>query len=107
MAEPLDGIVRAVESDDYRLSGHYWEYIAAGEDKPTEDEIFLGIADDLPEIIEPYPNDPRGASCLILCETPFATWIHVQVAYWRRPMRVVTAYYPDPSKWLDERNRVP
>ena len=50
------------------------------------------------EIIEEYPDDPRGASCLVLCrvvETP----IHVVCAPHEEALIVISVYRPDEKKW--------
>ena len=63
----------------------------------------LGVLKD--EILEDYPDDPRGPSCLVLgyvgerplhivCGYTPATWI-----------RIITVYIPKPPKWTDERTR--
>lgn len=57
------------------------------------------------EILEDYPNDPRGPSCLargysqnrplhIVCGYTSVKWI-----------RIITVYVPKPPKWTDERTR--
>ncbi|MCK6556746.1 DUF4258 domain-containing protein [Candidatus Binatia bacterium] len=62
------------------------------------------------EILEQYPDDPRGESCLVL---GFAGTrpVHV-VAGWasrgdldRAILRLITIYVPQPSKWSDPRTR--
>jgi len=57
------------------------------------------------EILEDYPGDPRGASCLILGYTEGRT-IHVVCGYTSvHAIRVITVYLPKPPKWRDERTR--
>jgi len=54
------------------------------------------------EIIEDYPNDKYGPSCLILGFTNVNRPIHVQCSYPSRPLiKLVTVYEPDPTKWID------
>jgi hypothetical protein len=62
------------------------------------------------EILEEYPDDPRGESCLMLGFTGGKP-VHV-VFGWagaprarRRTLRVITVYPPQPPKWLDPRTR--
>jgi len=62
------------------------------------------VGKDVPEIIEDNPHDPRGPSCLILGwigeGQPKA--IHVLVGYGGDRPEVITAYWPDPSKWAED-----
>ena len=52
------------------------------------------------QIVEEYPNDPRGPSVLILVflgENP----IHLVVAPHEDDLIVITAYRPNESEWKD------
>ena len=58
------------------------------------------------EIIEDYPNDKYGPSCLIYGRTRADRPLHVQCSYPSRPLvKVITLYEPDPEKWIDLRTR--
>jgi len=53
-------------------------------------------------IIEDYPHDKYGPSCLIFGYTDHQRPIHVQCSYPSRPfIKVVTLYEPDPALWID------
>jgi hypothetical protein len=57
------------------------------------------------EILEDYPDNPRGESCLILGYTEGRP-IHVVCGYTStRSIRVITVYLPKQPKWQDERTR--
>lgn len=57
-------------------------------------------------VIEDYPEDKYGPSCLILGYTVRGCPLHVQCSYPARPLiKIVTVYEPDPSLWLDFRIR--
>jgi hypothetical protein len=56
------------------------------------------------EIIEDYPDDPRGPSCLILGMTAKGRPLHVQCSY-PPGVVVITAYEPETTEWLDWRTR--
>lgn len=63
-------------------------------EKEIEDAVRSG------EIIERYPSDKYGPSCLIFGRTEAGKPLHVQVAFF--PMfSIVTVYEPDPGKWID------
>lgn len=54
------------------------------------------------EIIEQYPDDYPYPSCLILGMTIAGKYIHVVVGSNMQTIWIVTAYYPDNSKWEDD-----
>lgn len=58
------------------------------------------------EIIEDYPNDKYGPSCLVLGYTQSGRPIHVQCSYpSRRLIKIITLYEPNPALWVDNRIR--
>jgi len=58
------------------------------------------------EIIEDYPDDKYGPSCLILGFTKVGRPLHVQCSYPSRPsIKIITVYQPDPDQWTDLRVR--
>lgn len=58
------------------------------------------------EIIEDYPDDKYGPSCLIFGVTSEERPIHVQVSYPSRALlKIITLYEPDPDMWIDHKDR--
>ena len=58
------------------------------------------------EIIEDYPNDKYGPSCLILGITSTRRPLHIQCSYPSRPLvKIITVYEPDPSRWIAFKTR--
>jgi hypothetical protein len=58
------------------------------------------------EIIEDYPEDKYGPSCLILGFTKAGRALHVQCSYPGRPLiKIITLYEPAPDLWADFRVR--
>ena len=53
------------------------------------------------EIIEEYPDDARGASCLILYIGPKRV-IHVVCSPKPEYLAIITAYVPDPDIWTSD-----
>lgn len=54
------------------------------------------------EIIEDYPEDKYGPSCLILGFTQAGRPLHIQCSYPSRPLvKIITLYEPDPARWID------
>lgn len=55
------------------------------------------------QVIEDYPNDKYGPSCLISGLTQTRRSIHVQCSYPSRSLvRIITLYQPDPQKWDED-----
>ena len=90
-----------VRRDEYEISFHaekerYAEGITISD---LEAAIYNG------EILEDYPDDPRGPICLILGHSQNRA-IHIVCGYttigW---VRIITVYIPKAPKWLDERTR--
>lgn len=90
-----------VKQDKYEISFH------AEKERYTEDitipDIEAAIGEG--EILEDYPNDPRGSSCLVLGYSQQRP-IHIVCGYsstgW---IRIITVYLPKLPKWIDERTR--
>ena len=54
------------------------------------------------EIIEDYPDDKYGPSCLIFGFTGAGRPLHIQCSYPSRPLvKVITLYEPDAGLWID------
>ena len=52
------------------------------------------------EVIESYPNDPRGPSCLLLGYAAANRPIHVVCGNLEEDrILIITAYEPDPKEW--------
>jgi len=54
------------------------------------------------EIIEDYPEDKYGPSCLVFGKTRTGRPLHIQCSYPERPkVKIITVYEPDPAEWID------
>ncbi|MBI4713458.1 MAG: DUF4258 domain-containing protein [Planctomycetes bacterium] len=54
------------------------------------------------EIIEDYPEDKYGPSCLILGWTKSGKALHIQCSYPSRPkIKIITLYEPNPTEWIE------
>ncbi len=54
------------------------------------------------EVIEDYPHDKYGPSCLILGFTSLQRPLHIHCSYPMRPIvKIITLYEPDTSRWID------
>jgi len=55
------------------------------------------------QLIEDYPNDKYGPSCLICGSTQSGRPMHVQCSYPTRPLiKIITVYQPDPERWNND-----
>jgi hypothetical protein len=55
------------------------------------------------QVIDYYPEDKYGASCLICGFTQVQRPIHVQCSYPSRSLiKIITVYEPDPQRWNDD-----
>ena len=68
-------------------------------------EIFEAIGSES-LIIEDYPHDKYGPSCLIYGVTKTGRPLHIQCSYPDRTLiKVITVYEPDKDLWIDNRIR--
>jgi hypothetical protein len=58
------------------------------------------------EVIEDYPEDKYGPSCLLLGFTATKTPMHIQVSRLAQDkIKIITLYVPNPDQWIDHRIR--
>ena len=58
------------------------------------------------ELVEDYPEDKYGPSCLLLGFTKAGRAMHIVCSYPSRPLlKIITLYEPEPSEWVDYRTR--
>jgi len=105
MTEPLDSIIQAIRGEAYRFSvSHYWKQVVEDPPRPLPTAVIASIGNNDPEIVEDYPRDVRGASCLILGVNGYGNQIHSVIGYKYDPIRIITAYYPN-DRFIDGRIR--
>lgn len=94
-------IKKKVVRDEYEISFH------AEKERYAEDITIPDLENAISngEIIEDYPNDPRGLSCLVLGYSQNRP-IHIVCGYTpTKWIRIITVYIPKPPKWIDEKTR--
>ena len=99
----LDNIRVRIKARNYLLSKHATDQLIVRDISVAEvEQVLLGEA----ELIEDYPQDKYGPSCLIVGYTNTGRALHVQCAY-SDPMivKIVTVYEPDPDRWIEMRIR--
>jgi hypothetical protein len=104
MAISVDFIRLAVEVQDYEISLH------ADAERLADGLTLLQVEAALSSciVIEEYPNDPRGESCLVMGFTPDGGPVHVVCGRNQSGALVlITIYIPSFPKWKDPftRNR--
>ena len=73
--------------------------------KLSVEEIRYAILSDL-ELLEDYPDDHYGPSCLVFGFTKAMRPIHLVMSYPTRQMvKIITVYEPDPLDWTNHRIR--
>ncbi len=100
--EKLRRIQDSINKGNYRLSSHAEHEREA--DQITKVELDEAFFSSQAEIIEDYPNDPRGPSCLILGFTSQGKPLHVVMGL-VDPMVIITVYRPTLSEWINWRER--
>jgi hypothetical protein len=88
--------------DEFEFSRHAVDRMLLRDISVTETrEAF-----DSGEIIEDYPDDKYGPSCLIFGMTAKQRPLHIQCSHPTRPLlKVITVYEPDPAEWIEFRER--
>ena len=91
-----------VKSNNYELTLH------ADDERIDEDLNYVELEEALVngEILEDYPTDPRGASCLIVGYTKSKKPIHIVCGKTNLGgLLLITVYIPKMPKWLDPKTR--
>jgi hypothetical protein len=97
-------IREAVGAGQWAMTHHARE--RAGRRRIGDEELVVALAKG--EVLESYPEDPRGPSALALGHTNDGRSIHAVCALDASgTLLIVTVYEPEPPHWLDERTRGP
>ncbi len=89
-------------SGNWVLSQH--ARIRAGQRCVKDFEMVIAIANG--EIIEDYPEDKRGHSCLVLGYTKDGKALHAVCGTdTSATLVIITVYFPDLPKWKDPKTR--
>ena len=99
----LDAIQTKIERREYEFSKHAVDQSIIRNISVAEIEEAIRNRS---EMIEDYPDDKYGPSCLILGFTKAGRPLHIQCSYPSRDIiKIITLYEPNPSHWLDLRVR--
>lgn len=99
----LDDIREKITGREYEFSKHAVDQSIVR--KISVAEIEEAICNRT-EIIENYPDDKHGPSCLILGFTLAGRPLHLQCSYPSRQLiKLITLYEPDASLWIEYKIR--
>ena len=94
----IEEIQLKVAADDFEFSRHAVDQTLRR--RISVQELREAIADS--QVIENYPDDKYGPSCLLLGLIQNLKPLHIQRSYPIRPLvKVITVYEPDPMQWVD------
>jgi hypothetical protein len=92
-----------VRNGNYRMTLH--AEIERDTDRISMVEIEDALGGERCELIEDYPEDPRGHSFLLLGFTINGQPIHAVCAFHEEVLVIITVYRPDPDLWINWRVR--
>jgi hypothetical protein len=99
----LEEIRRKVKQRKYEFSKHAVDQSIIREISVVEMEEAISGGS---ELVEDYPEDKYGPTCLILGFTKTGRPLHMQCSYPSRPLiKIITLYEPDLDLWVDFRIR--
>ncbi len=95
----LESIQVAFADSDYQYTLHALQRTTERQISRQEIEQTVKRA----EVIEDYPDDKYGPSCLLYGNTDDGRTLHIQVSLPPK-VKIITVYEPEPDEW--ENNRV-
>jgi len=96
----IEAIRVIIGKGEYRFSDHSVKRMI----RRSIDRLEIEEAVSYGEIIEEYPDDKYGPSCLVYGKTNAGRHIHVQISL-PQSVVIITAYEPDDTEWIDFRVR--
>lgn len=94
----IDEIRRKVKEDRFEFSRHAVDQSI--QRRISVREIREALASG--ELIEDYPHDKYGPSCLIMGITAGRRALHIHCSHPSRTLvKIITLYEPDPGSWID------
>ena len=98
-----DAISAKISAGSFEFSKHAVDQMM--QRRILVNEVKEALAD--PEILEHYPNDKYGPSCLVLGFTLQGKALHVVCTHpGRELLKIITVYQPDHNLWLEFRTRL-
>ncbi|MCL0094325.1 DUF4258 domain-containing protein [Dehalococcoidales bacterium] len=101
--QQLVQIQEKVRRQQYRLTSHAEQERES--DRITREEIEEALLSHQAEVIESYPEDIRGRSCLVLGFAKGESPLHIVCGLGVEMLIIITVYRPDPEQWINWRVR--
>ena len=96
MPPSIEAIREKIKQNDFELSKHAVDQSIIRNIRIAE----IREAIERGQIIEDYPDDKYGASCLIVGLTTGDRPLHIQCSYPSRTLtKIITIYQPTPERW--------
>ena len=98
-SDTFDKVCEAIDGERVHVSEHAY-------DEAVDDGLSgVAVIDETTrgEVIEDYPNDPRGPSCLVLLAVGHNQPVHAVWGFDDGPGRaiLITVYRPAPDRWSE------
>ena len=98
----IDEIQKKLEHGQFEFSKHAVDQSIVRRISVHELREAVATAD----LIEDYPDDKYGPSCLLFGITKAGRPLHIQCSYPIRPiLKIITLYEPDSARWIDFKTR--
>jgi Domain of unknown function (DUF4258) len=99
MTSLIDKIRQKITEEQFEFSKHATDQTVSRRIQVREIQEAIASG----QVIEDYPEDKYGASCLINGLTLNYRPLHIQCSYPSRPLlKIITVYEPDPQRWNDD-----
>ena len=101
MMRDINWIKQQILSENYQFRKHALERASERGIQPLDVKEALLSGN----IIEDYPDDQRGHSCLVCGKTLLGHYLHVVCGLFDDIVWIVTAYEPEREDWIDNITR--
>ncbi len=99
----IEEVVLKIRNGQYEFSKHALDQSIRRNIRVSEVRQFFNLS---VELVEDYPEDKYGPSCLLLGYTNTNRPLHIQCSYPSRPLvKIITLYQPNPKLWIDNKIR--